>query len=199
MNTVLEAQNANVKQRIQDGASFTILAIDPGNAKSAYALLRWTGMDDRSMEVLSYGKLDNDTFMAQVKETAQEEGALDTAIEMIASYGMAVGFEVFETCVFIGRLQEALAPYTVGGLFPRPYLVYRKDEKLDLCGNPRAKDANIRRALIERYARHDMQNGRGTKKNPDIFHGVSADCWAAIAVGVTFRDTMLGLYRPGRI
>ena len=75
------------------------------------------------------------------------------AIEMVA-YGMPVGREVFDTCVWIGRYIQA---------WPRPdevRLIYRKNVKLELCGSARAKDANVRQALLDRVG------PRGTKKKP---------------------------------
>jgi hypothetical protein len=105
------------------------------------------------------------------------------AVEMVASYGMAVGKDVFETCVWIGRFVQSI--HTQKHTF-----IYRKDEKLCLCGSLKAKDGNIRQALIDRYATFDFKSGKGVKKNPDTFYGVSKDAWQAIAVGVTYYETM---------
>ncbi len=78
-------------------------------------------------------------------------------IEMIASYGMPVGKEVFETCVWIGRFTEV-------GIYAnvQTEYVYRKDEKMNICHSMKAKDSNIRQALIDRFGEV------GTKNNPRL-------------------------------
>ena len=101
-------------------------------------------------------------------------------IEMIASYGMAVGKEVFETCVWIGRFVELARLQGIETQY-----IYRKEEKMNICNSMKAKDSNIRQALIDRFG------VVGTKKNPGWFYGVSKDVWAAIAVGVTYYDMYL--------
>lgn len=153
-----------------------VFAIDPGNEQSAYCI-----MNDK-YELLEFNKLPNKEVMDIMFLKLPTLDAV--AIERVASYGMPVGREVFETCEWIGRYaQEAEKETNV-------YYIYRKDEKLYLCGEMRAKDANIRAALIERFAKHDLKNGRGTKANPDYFYGVKADMWAACAIGTTFLDML---------
>ena len=154
-----------------------ILAIDPGNIESGYAVIR---MPD--FELLDFGKVKNEELLYYIEEKFIYDHSIDAiAIEMVASYGMAVGNSVFDTCVWIGRFVQALANDGVD-------YVYRKDEKMCLCGSMKAKDSNIRQALIDRYAKHDFKNGKGVKKNPDTFYGVSKDVWQAIAVGVTYYE-----------
>ena len=151
-----------------------LLAIDPGCDKSA-----WVIMDSDTYQPVAFGKENNDMLLGRIAEIEADSAV----IEMVASYGMAVGREVFETCLWIGRFIEALARVRL-----LPEQVYRRDEKLALCGDSRAKDANIRRALIDRFARHDRKNGKGTKSKPDWFYGFRADIWQAYAVGVTWLD-----------
>lgn len=76
---------------------------------------------------------------------------------MIASYGMAVGREVFETCVWTGRFIEIARLRKIEVEY-----IYRKDEKMNLCQSMKAKDSNIRQALIDRFGEV------GTKKNPRL-------------------------------
>jgi len=63
--------------------------------------------------------------------------------------------------------------------------IYRKDEKMDLCGTMKANDANISQALRDRFGE------KGTKKNPGWFFGFYKDVWQAYAVGITFHDLFL--------
>lgn len=149
-----------------------VLAIDPGNRKSA-----WCMIDGETLRPLFFDKEENQVVLTAVQHLSYDS----IVIERVASYGMAVGRDVFETCEWVGRFtQAARVP---------PDYVYRQEEKLHICGDSRAKDTNIRRALIDRFAKHDLKNGKGTKKNPDWFYGFSADVWQAYAVAVTYVET----------
>lgn len=159
-----------------------VFAIDPGNTNSAYAVMKTRQGQD--YELLAFGKHPNKECMEIMIDWLEQLCSVDiVVIERVASYGLAVGREVFETCEWIGRFtQEAEKEKPVE-------YIYRKDEKMNICGNMKAKDSNIRQALIDRFATKDLKNGKGTKKDPDYFYGVSKDCWAAIAIAVTFLDT----------
>ena len=95
------------------------------------------------------------------------------AIEMVACYGMAVGASVFETCVWIGRFIERAKRADLPVM-----LIYRKDIKLEICGSLKAKDTNIRQALI------DIFGEPGTKKNPGPTYGITSHLWAALALAL---------------
>lgn len=141
-----------------------ILAIDPGPEQSGWVL--WS---HKSSSVLESGVSDNDGLLHLVADQS------DIAVEMIASYGMPVGAEVFETCVWIGRFMQA----SRGG-FTR---IFRRDVKLHLCGNARAKDANVWQAIVDRYG------PPGTKKKPGALYGVRSHARAALAVAITHGDS----------
>ena len=144
-----------------------MLAIDPGTTSSAYVLYE-------AGEILGKGKIENEAMLDIIRSTG-----FDTlVIEAIASYGMSVGAEVFTTCIWVGRFIQVCvdkgSPYE---------LMYRKDIKMHLCHSMKAKDSNIRQALIDRLGKP------GTKKNQGRTYGISGDEWAALAVAITFSDT----------
>lgn len=155
-----------------------VLAIDPGNIKSGYVIAEYDEND--ITRVLRVGKVENAEMMKIIAESAE----MDFAIEMIAGMGMTVGKEVFDTCVWIGRFLERALTRN----FRTMQYIYRREEKLCLCGSARAKDANIRQALADRYAPGQPNFGKGTKKQPGFFFGFSADMWAAMAVAATYYD-----------
>lgn len=153
-----------------------ILAIDPGNVLSGWCIL-----DDETLKPLNFDKSYNPDVIYLIE---REDTALpidEIVIERVASYGMVVGAEVFHTCEWIGRFVQKAADMGIKYSY-----IYRNAEKLHICHDTKAKDANIRRALIDRFAEHDLKNGKGTKDNPDFFYGFRADVWTAYAVGLTY-------------
>lgn len=149
-----------------------VLGIDPGNVQSAYCYLQGN-------KILSFDKAPNDDLTAMLVVGDRYDFI---ACEMIGSYGMPAGASLFDTCVQIGRIKQMAhvqqIPFT---------LLLRIQVKSHICHDGRAKDANIRQALI------DLFGPQGTKKAPGPTYGISADCWAALAVAETFRS---GDYTP---
>jgi len=152
-----------------------VLAIDPGNEHSAYVL-------HSPKKLVAHGKLTNEQMLARLADARAVASHL--AIEMIASYGMPVGKEVFETCVWIGRFVQAWL-----GAGPHTF-VYRREVKLHLCNSSRAKDGNVRTALLDRWG--GKATAVGKKASPGPLYGVSSDVWAALGVAVTFADRQRG-------
>lgn len=150
-----------------------ILAIDPGPLESAWVL--WDGA-----KLEAFAKERNDSVLERVRQSRGITAAC--AIEQVCSYGMAVGAEVFETVYWSGRFAEAYGAEYV-------YRVPRLKVKLHLCHDSRAKDGNIRQALIDRFGGKDAAIGK--KATPGPLYGVSGDVWAAMALAVTWCDQNL--------
>lgn len=148
----------------------TIAAIDPGTTESAVVVYH-----DVTRVILHHAKVPNAELL-EWWPAALEKWSANPVVEMIASFGMPVGREVFETVLYIGQLVYAARPRSTR-------LVYRKDVKIYLCGSMKAKDPNIRQALI------DKLGAPGTKKAQGKTYGISGDCWAALAVAVTAAET----------
>jgi hypothetical protein len=98
-------------------------------------------------------------------------------IEQIASMGMAVGQEVFDTVRWAGRFEQLWRGHR------RPVeRVKRIHVKVAICGQSKANDANIRTALIDRFG------GIAATKKGGVLYKVAGDAWAALAVAVAYSD-----------
>jgi hypothetical protein len=144
----------------------TILAIDPGSYQSAW--LRFEGGRPQGFGITAN----------EILVKALRTGGLPdlVVIEKIESYGMAVGAEVFDTVWWAGRFAEAAARVPV-------VMLPRRAVKLALCGDSRAKDANIRQALIDRFG---GSAAVGRKAAPGPLYGITRDVWSALAIAVTY-------------
>lgn len=157
-----------------------ILAIDPGNTDSAYVVV-----DSVTRRPLQFAKLNNVELLIMLR--AGDFADCDqTAVEMVASYGMPVGADVFETCVWIGRFVEVAVQRTDGPV----ETVKRHPVKLHHCHSAKAKDSNIIQALVDRFAPGEPNRGKGTKAQPGWFYGFAADVWQAYALAVHVADTL---------
>jgi hypothetical protein len=145
----------------------SVLAIDPGSAQSAW--LRFEGERPRG-----FGITANDVLVRALRTGGLPEVVV---IEKVESYGMAVGAEVFDTVLWAGRFAEAVHRVPV-------VLLPRRAVKLALCADSRARDGNIRQALIDRFGGKDAAVGR--KAAPGPLHGISRDVWSALAIAVTY-------------
>jgi hypothetical protein len=154
-----------------------LIAIDPGPVKSGVCII-----DATNYTPMVAGKFENESLMGIVADHMPESRVV---IEMVAHYGtgMPAGRDVFETCIWIGRYIEM---FVQKGLVVET--VPRKTVKLNLCGSVRAKDSNVRQALVDRFAPGERNFGKGTKADPGYFHGFSADAWQAYALGITYID-----------
>ncbi|MBQ2690241.1 MAG: hypothetical protein IJG05_09220 [Solobacterium sp.] len=158
-----------------------IFAIDPGNTESGYVLV-----SAGDLQPILMAKEDNHEVLDVLSGLIEElpANSLELVIEMVASFGMPVGREVFDTCVWIGRFIQCAGDKGLG----HASYITRMQEKLAICHNPHANDATIKQALIDRFAYGQKNYGKGTKKDPGWFYGFKADIWSAYAIAVTWSD-----------
>jgi hypothetical protein len=156
------------------GAPMSIIALDPGTTQTGWCVLLGS-------KVVSSGIEPNTDVLARLRFGWPHIGRAQLAIEMIASYGMPVGREVFETCVWIGRFVQA---------WPDPdavRFVYRRDVKAHLCASQKAKDSHVWQAIVDLYGGDSVAVGR--KASPGPLYGVKSHARSALGVALTARDT----------
>ena len=153
----------------------TILAIDPGPTQSAWVLYEHGN-------VVDCATVENMSLLTLISCGSFGRDVDHIVAEKVESFGMAVGASVFETVFWTGRFIEAWH-----GIEPTRHRIGRRNVKLHLCGSARAKDANIRQALIDRFG-GSKEAAIGLKKTPGPLYGVKGHQWAALAVAVTWME-----------
>lgn len=148
-----------------------IVGIDTGTTQSAMVVC-----DAQTLYPYKAIKLANAEIERQLEQILYNGFAI-VGIERLENHGMPIGQFTIETIIEIGRLT-----YICDRFGAKWDYVLRSQEKMELCFNPRAKDGNIRQALI------DIYGGKGTKKNQGWFYGFKADQWQAYAVAHTLKQ-----------
>jgi hypothetical protein len=179
-----------------------ILAIDPGTNKSGWCLLMPDG------KVLAFGWSDNHALAKMIYEE-HTAGTINSdthvLIEDISNYGMPVGRDTFETVKWMGRFDTIVGS--------RHQYITRPTIKAALCNDVKAKDANVRQAVIDWYGGealaiggkkclnckgkgwtgrdHDACEfchcaGCGMETHKGQLYGVSSHVWSALALGITY-------------
>lgn len=172
-----------------------ILGLDPGSTWSAVVALDTAGPIDGinapgSIEDWRY--LENPA-MGEWLRTTPHRGRAVLAVEMMAPRGMPTSLEEMQTLRWLGRFDRDWSGPSVD--------VTRMQEKMHLCGQARAKDANVRQALIDLWGgsaalakrkeckrkRHVEAccGGRLVLQEAGALSMMSGDLWAALAVAVT--------------
>lgn len=155
-----------------------ILAIDPGTVQSGFVEIH----SHNDLRVGRHGTYLN----ADIANHVIDGHAGDVVIEMMDNYGMTVGQSTFRTLVWIGQFMGATWCY-------EPVLITRRNVKLHMCNSSRATDANVRRAVLNRY------EPTGGGKTPEIgikaqkgpLYNVSGHAMQALALAITFADTSM--------
>lgn len=156
-----------------------ILAVDPGPTQSAY--VTYDGE-----QVLNGAKVPNEQLMAIIEVNGPKWTVV--VFEQVAAMGMAVGAEVFETVFWTGRFYQQAQESARRDRHSRAMdRMKRHVVKTHLCNSMKAKDGNIRQALIDKWGGKDVAIGK--KKTPGPLYGVAGDTWQALAVAVTWAET----------
>lgn len=159
-----------------------VIGIDPGPVESAYVV--WSGT-----EILELGHMLNESLICEAfPRVRRVYPGIEMVVERVASYGMAVGDSVFETVFWTGQFCRAWVGTCPDCYQGTAHRVKRMKVKMHICHDSRAKDSNIRQALIDSFE-PDLKPKCRPK---EALKGVSKDCWQALALAVYYHDTKCG-------
>ena len=142
-----------------------LVSLDPGPTATGVCCF------DGFYKLLACGHLPNDS----VERLIERVDPCITVCEDIVGFGMSVGKSTFDTAKQIGRF------WILSELYSREWhLINRRDIKLLCCGDAKAKDKDIRAAMIASWGQ------QGTAKLPGPTYGFTNHTWSALAVGTAW-------------
>ena len=164
-----------------------LLSIDAGSEQSAHVEYNTTtGLPEE------FGIIENESVLMVIAKSDCDI----MVIEDIESFGMAVGKSVFDTCKWIGQftLQWKRSRYQVCSGWNRsmkPYYYLKRSEvKMSLCNTMRAKDTNVRQAIMDLYGTSKSEV-IGTKNQKGPLYGIKSHLWSALAVAIVGNEKFL--------
>lgn len=120
------------------------LAIDPGTRKSAYVEI------DDLLKPIRWGWDENDEVQSVIARFLAQSKGGELVIEDVQMHsGMPMGKDTIETIRWSGRFD-----YYVDAHF-----IQRSTVKAHICGTVKAKDSNVRQAVIDRYGGQETAIG----------------------------------------
>ena len=141
----------------------SIFAIDPGPIISGY--VEYGCVEQKP---ITSGLMPN----PKLRKLLKKNKCPAMVYEKLQGMGMMPSKATFTTCEEVGRMIECFK----GEVIP----LTRHEVKLLICGTMRAKDANIRAAIIDMYGGKEV--GIGNKKSQGPLYGVKAHAWQALAL-----------------
>lgn len=145
------------------------IGLDPGTKQTG-----WCVFDPEGEIVLLAGHDDNERILEMLDLLRMKDAVV---MESFAAQGMPLGESSLETVRWEGRFIERHR-----GKVNR---ITRREVKVELCNSARAKDANIRQALVDLYAHGFGNHGYGTKAEPSPLYcmkGSGSHGFSALAV-----------------
>lgn len=169
-------------------ATSIYIGIDTGTRQSAIVALE-------NRVILAHKLIPNAEVISQVRTLARKQDYWKSllAIEMFEGRGQVAGQECYDSIFMAGMIAQA---WIECGMI-KPVMIYRREVKASVCGDSRASDANIRRAVLDEFK--PMGGGAtpqvGTKKQPGPLYGISKDKWSALAIALTAQRGQYGKVR----
>jgi hypothetical protein len=149
-----------------------ILGIDPGTHHSG--LVAYSAIDKTVID--SHNELPNFQVLKYLSSAAYSPMCF--GIEIPACYGLRVGRDVFQTCVWAGRFIQKFA-----GRMPSAtlYEVSRPEIVHMLTGARSGPKAAVNAVLVDRFG-PGRKIAVGKKSSPGPLYGVKGHAWDALAV-----------------
>jgi hypothetical protein len=163
-----------------------VLGCDPGNQQSAFVLY-----DTNESKPIKWWKSDNAMCRSNLSAIACEKVSL-LIIEYTPPYTLqsasgrgSVPNQLMLTAFEAGRFAERWRNLRLDHDF---CLISRTDVKKHLLGRATGNDSNVTQAILDRYG-GTREVAVGTKKKQGPLYGITKDCWAALALAITFVET----------